>query len=97
MARRTTQTPVSPDEKLTRIARRCVWELEYSMPDVLQEALLRSTKSAVENLILLRGINLSPCDGGSCEVATAADDRLQAGLGRLESDILAAWPDALLQ
>lgn len=44
--------------------------------------LVESTKREAQLREALRSIDLSPCDGGSCEVATMADELIQAALSQ---------------
>ena len=59
------------------------------------EAGWRATIAAIEVITLAHGLDLSPCNGGSCMVATDADSALDLIKARAEQ-IIAAWPEEML-
>ncbi len=56
------------------------------------EAGWRATKAAIAFIDSLSSVNLSPCNGGSCMVATEAEEYLEALINKQAQDILTAWP-----
>jgi hypothetical protein len=65
--------------------------------DLLAEAGWKSTLAAIEWVTQFSQVDLSPCDGGSCMVATEVDERLDSIRQHAVAAILAAWPIELLQ
>jgi len=57
------------------------------------EAGWRSTIAAIDGLLLFEVVNLSPCNGGSCMVATNADDALERLRFNAINAIISAWPE----
>ena len=60
------------------------------------EAGWRATIAAVDAVLMLNPVDLSPCDGGSCMVATSAEESLDMIRGCAASAIIAAWPEEVL-
>ena len=60
------------------------------------EAGWRATIAAVDAVLMLNSVDLSPCDGGSCMVATSAEESLDMIRGCAASAIIAAWPEEVL-
>jgi len=60
------------------------------------EAGWRATIAAIEWVTQFSQVDLSPCNGGSCAVATEVDERLDSVRHHAVLAILAAWPEELL-
>lgn len=60
------------------------------------EAGWRSTKAAITALTHFQSVDLSPCNGGSCMVATDAEDALESFTNAFAESILTAWPLELI-
>ena len=84
-------------DHLNKISEKCLYRLSTASPiNDYEVAACRSTIEAINMLILLADVELSPCNGGSCAVATEADDKLDRVKARI-NNILAAWPEELLK
>jgi hypothetical protein len=57
------------------------------------EAGWRATIAAVDAVLMMNSVDLSPCDGGSCMVATGAEESLDTIRGCAAAAIIAAWPE----
>lgn len=56
------------------------------------EAGWRATRAAIASAMQLQTVSLSPCNGGSCMVATDAEDVLEGVVNAFIQSILAAFP-----
>lgn len=60
------------------------------------EAGWRATIAAIDWITSFSLVDLSPCSGGSCAVATEVDERLDSIRHHAVAAIIAAWPEELL-
>lgn len=60
------------------------------------EAGWRATIASLDAYFAFEGIDLSPCNGGSCAVATTAEEQLEAVMGFQIQGILNAWEGIVL-
>lgn len=51
-----------------------------------------ATRAAIAAALQLQSVSLSPCNGGSCMVATDAEDALEGMVNTFVESILAAFP-----
>lgn len=61
------------------------------------EAGWKATRAAIAAALQLQAVSLSPCNGGSCMVATDAEDTLEGAVNTVIESILAAFPLELIE